>query len=291
MQWQAARAGVARARLDDVEALGGRDSAGNEYAHGCRGNGVLRLGMWPHEGRQGRDVPPQPFGTVFGGRDDALGRREESSESGAPLVYRKRPLRGARVAAALASRLAAAEASVRVCEGIRRADWKIIVQRHVVRASESPRQLEERLRQSVDVMDMDAVDAKRAQQLGHTVPFVGRAKPQRELLAAAQPAQHQERFQVRLEEQDLGVVRERRCQLVHMTPDAAAEGVAHEEDAWQRRAQQPLERRGSLGRQEAPLFFEAEGWRWTLTNVIHRHHQEEWILASSRSRSKASDSA
>ena len=114
--------------------------------------------MRPDDDRQAREVAPEAPADILDGSDDALGTGEESAEELAPPDDVERPLRRALRQAGPASRLVglAAVAAVAVDELVLRAERKVVVQRAVVGNPGRARQLEHRLRQPVDVVEVEA---------------------------------------------------------------------------------------------------------------------------------------
>ena len=110
-----------------------------------------------------------------------------------------------------------------------RADRVIVVQRVVVRDAEHDRQLEDRARLQVDVVEVQPLDADRAQRLGEHRQLAGQREIQREALAGARPRQLDRVADRGLEEQHLAARIGQRDEVVHVAPDAAAPGVRHEQ--------------------------------------------------------------
>ena len=139
-------------------------------------------------------------------RDHAFGAAQEFAEQRAPGGDVERPLRRPRIEACRATRRRrfAAVTTLPIHQMVLRADR--VVQRAVVGDASRPRQVEDRRRQAMHVMEVQARNADRVQHPGKHGQVGGQAKVRGERLAVARPMQLHGAIVRRLQIQHVGAL-------------------------------------------------------------------------------------
>jgi hypothetical protein len=229
---QCARPRIFRACRDDVQSLFRREVAERDHTSHCRHWRRRSLRMRPYVDGQRRQIAAHPRRDVLRRCDHALRAAQELAQHGAPRADVEVPLRGPAGNAGRATRgvRLAAIAPALVGEMVLRADREVVVQRAVVGDAGVLRELEDRPRQAVHVMEVKPRDTDVAQRVGKRRQIAGQPEPGGERLALPRPMQL-DGVRVRgLEIKHVRALPDERGQLVHVPANAAAPRVRHEHD-------------------------------------------------------------
>src|SRR5439155_24629270 len=155
--------------------------------------------------------------------DHSIGTAQELREHATPSGDVESPLtRPSRETRRAADRVGlAAIATVFRYEMVLRADCEVIVQRAIEGNTNRRRQFEDRARQAMDVVEMQARDTDGLQHVGEERQLVGQAEIGSEALALARPIQLYRILVRRLDIKHFGTVAEEPRKVVHVAANAS----------------------------------------------------------------------
>ena len=174
-------------------------------------------------------------------RDHPRRTAQHTPEQIAPLAYRQGPLGWLQVQALAACRIAPAITAVRTKHVVVRASREVVMDRDVVRASQSAGKVEDRLRQPLDMMDVNAIDADGGEDGREPFPLGHSIEIETQALALAHPPQRDERASMRLQEQHFHIAREAPGEVLDVPHDASCIAMGYQEDPGLRGAPQAIE--------------------------------------------------